>query len=160
MLACLALSSAVARAATTAGVPRAACRAAPQVTLTQVSSDPYKADMAEHATESEPDTYSNGSTIVSAFMVGEWMDIGWATSTDGGTTWQHGFLPITSFGGGSLGGEVFDPSVAYDPKAKLWLISALETGSVSVDTSPDGHPLVHAGGGGVGQRDRQGLGHL
>ncbi|MFD0327743.1 hypothetical protein ACFQZC_04635 [Streptacidiphilus monticola] len=66
--------------------------------LTQVSSDPYSDTQAQHATEVEPDTYSYGSTVVSAFQVGRVSgggasNIGWATSTDGGQTWTHGFMP-------------------------------------------------------------------
>src|SRR5215813_12123968 len=68
------------------------------VTLTQVSSDPFTNSTSQHATQVEPDTFSNGPTIVSAFQSGRFTDggssdIGFATSTDGGTTWTHGFLP-------------------------------------------------------------------
>src|SRR3954462_6115445 len=40
------------------------------VTLTQVSTDPYTDAQAQHHTEVEPDTFAFGSTIVSAFQVG------------------------------------------------------------------------------------------
>lgn len=40
------------------------------VALTQVSSDPYTDAQAQHRSEVEPDTYSFGTTIVSAFQVG------------------------------------------------------------------------------------------
>lgn len=58
------------------------------VPLTQISTDPYTNSTSQHATEVEPDTYSFGSTIVSAFQVGRFnnggaTNIGFATSTDG-----------------------------------------------------------------------------
>ncbi len=73
-------------------------------TLTQISSDPFTnttaADGAAvyHATQVEPDTFAFGSTIVTAFQTGRFndggaSDIGWATSTNGGKSWKHGFLP-------------------------------------------------------------------
>src|SRR5437764_5153571 len=66
-------------------------------TLLQVSSDSYTNSTSQHSTEVEPDSYSNGSTIVAATQVGRFADggvynIGWATSTDNGTTWKSGFL--------------------------------------------------------------------
>src|SRR5579884_634463 len=69
--------------------------------LVQVSSDPYTNTTSEHKTQVEPDTFSFGSTIVSAFQSGRFSDggasnIGWATSTDGGSTWHNGFLPGTT----------------------------------------------------------------
>src|SRR5437899_9626117 len=67
--------------------------------LFQISSDPYTNSTSQHQTEVEPDSYSNGSTIVSATQVGRFNDggasnIGWATSTDNGTTWHGGSCPI------------------------------------------------------------------
>jgi hypothetical protein len=99
-------------------------------TLTSLSSDPYTNSSSQHATEVEPDTFSAGSTIVSAFQVGRFFDggasnIGWARSTDGGGTWTKGFLPgITSVAGGSFA-RVSDPSVAYDASHNVWLIASL-----------------------------------
>src|SRR5690349_3004361 len=68
------------------------------VALTQISSDPFTNTSAQHATEVEPDTYVQGSTIVSAFQVGRVnnggaSDVGWSTSSDSGATWTSGFLP-------------------------------------------------------------------
>ena len=59
--------------------------------LQQVVSDPYTNSTSQHRTAVEPDTFAFGSTIVSAFQVGRFTNgcasnIGWATSTDGGTT--------------------------------------------------------------------------
>jgi hypothetical protein len=51
--------------------------------LTRVSSDPFTNTTSQHATELEPDTFSSGSTVVSAFQVGRFFsggatDIGFA----------------------------------------------------------------------------------
>ena len=61
--------------------------------LTLMSSDPYTIGPGQHATEVEPHMLANGSTIVAAFQTGRISpggatDIGWATSSDGGTTWR------------------------------------------------------------------------
>lgn len=100
--------------------------------LFQISSDPYTNSTSQHQTEVEPDSYSNGSTIVAATQVGRFNDggasnIGWATSTDNGTTWQGGFLPNTTVNATPPGtyDRVSDPSVAYDASHKLWMISSL-----------------------------------
>jgi hypothetical protein len=108
------------------------------VALTQVSSDPYTDSQAQHRTEVEPDTFSFGSTIVSTFQVGRVFgggssNIGFATSSDGGATWTHGFLPgITTNAGGPYG-QASDASVAYDARHNVWLISSLGIRSSSVD---------------------------
>src|SRR5256886_12559516 len=98
----------------------------------QLSSDPYTNTTSQHQTEVEPDSYSNGSTIVTAIQVGRFTDggasnIGWATSTDSGTTWKNGFLPSTTTFATAAGqyDRVSDPSVAYDAAHKLWMISSL-----------------------------------
>lgn len=108
---------------------------AAQPDVTQISADPYTAQNAprgEHATEVEPDTFAFGSTMVSAFQVGRVFnggatDIGWATSTNGGVSWQHGFLPDTSQEAMQPGPyfSVSDPSVAYDARDGVWIISWL-----------------------------------
>jgi hypothetical protein len=101
------------------------------VTLTEISSDPYASPTpGQHKTEVEPDTFANGSTIVSAFQMGRFFDggstdIGFATSSDGGATWTHGALPgVTTASGGSFD-RASDPSVAYDKKHGVWLVSSL-----------------------------------
>jgi hypothetical protein len=89
----------------------------------QLSSDPYTNSNSQHQTELEPGTYSYGSTIVTAFQAGRFIDaassnIGWATSLDSGATWQSGFLPgTTQFAGGTYT-RISDPSVAYDAAHK------------------------------------------
>src|SRR5437763_1231296 len=69
-----------------------------KVNLIQLSSDPYTNSTSQHKTEVEPDTFAFGSTIVSAFQVGRFFNggasnIGFATSTNGGSSFTSGFLP-------------------------------------------------------------------
>jgi hypothetical protein len=110
----------------------AAAPAVANVALTQVSSDPFTDTQAQHRTQVEPDTFSFGSTIVSAFQTGRVngggsSNIGWATSTNGGGTWTHGFLPGITANGVPPGrfGQVSDPAVAFDARHNVWLISSL-----------------------------------
>jgi len=100
--------------------------------LTQISSDPYTNLTSNHKTQVEPDTLAFGNTIVSTFQSGRFFDggasnIGWSTSTNGGETWTHGFLPGTTVYATPAGKypRVSDPSVAYDAKHKVWIISYL-----------------------------------
>ncbi|MBI4495295.1 MAG: exo-alpha-sialidase [Chloroflexi bacterium] len=118
-----ALALALALALTSALVALAA-------TLTQVSTDPYTNTTSQHRTEVEPDTFSFGTTIVSAFQVGRFTDggstnVGWATSTNGGGTWANGFLPGLTTAQGGTYARASDPSVAYDAAHNVWLISSL-----------------------------------
>ena len=100
--------------------------------LVQISSDPYTNSTSQHKTEVEPDTFSYGSTIVSAFQVGRFNDggasnVGWATSTNGGSTWTHGFLPGTTPYSTPTGsyGRLSDATVSYDAKYNTWIITSL-----------------------------------
>jgi hypothetical protein len=102
------------------------------VAIHQISSDPYTNPTSQHRTEVEPDTLSAGSTIVSAFQVGRFFNggasnIGFATSTDGGHTWTKGFLPATTVFATPAGtyARASDPTVAFDAKHGVWLISYL-----------------------------------
>ena len=120
-------------------VVAAAGSAGANVALTQISSDPFTNSSSQHATEVEPDTYSSGSTIVETQQTGRFFDggssdIGFATSTDGGATWTHGFLPgITQWFSGGTFQRVSDASVAFDAKHNVWLISSIPiTSSVTV----------------------------
>jgi hypothetical protein len=105
--------------------------------LTRLSTDPYTNASSQHATEVEPDSFAFGNTIVAAAQVGRFFDggasnIGFATSTNGGTSWTSGFLPgITVFAGGSFA-RVSDPSVAYDAAHNVWLVVSLPL-SAAVD---------------------------
>src|SRR5581483_10583696 len=111
------------------------------------SADPFANSTSQHATEVEPDTFAHGSTLVSAFQVGRFFnggatDIGFARSTDGGSTWSGGFLrglTATSGRPDSTGGgfeRVSDASVAFDARHHTWLVSSipLEPGSLVVPT--------------------------
>ena len=111
--------------------------ASSSVQLRQLSSDPYTNSSSQHKTEVEPDTYSFGSTIVTAFQAGRFYsgggssNIGWATSTNQGTTWKNGFLSgITVFAGGTYK-RASDPAVAYDAAHSAWLISSLALSTVN-----------------------------
>jgi len=114
-----------------------------QVQLNQVSSDPFTNTDSQHATEVEADTYSQGNTIVTAFQQGRFVngggssDIGWATSTDGGTTWQHGSLPgITSIEGSGPYDRATDPAVTFDVKHGIWMIATLPLSSSGQPVPP------------------------
>lgn len=119
-------------------------------TLVQLSSDPYTNTTSQHQTEVEPDSFAYGSTIVAATQVGRFSDggasnIGWATSTDSGATWQKGFLPATTTYSTPAGSydRLSDPTVTYDASHKRWIIANLAisgtTGvAVIVSLSSDG----------------------
>ena len=98
--------------------------------LFQLSSDPYTNSTSQHKTEVEPASYTYGSTIVATFQAGRFSDhgssnIGWATSSDGGVTWQQGFLTgTTQFAGGPYG-RITDPSVSYDAAHNTWIITMI-----------------------------------
>jgi hypothetical protein len=119
----------------TAAFATASPALAAQPGVTQVSADPYTpatAPTGQHATEVEPDTFAFGSTVVSAFQAGRVFnggatDIGFATSRNGGVSWTHGFLPGTSQEAMRPGPffSVSDPSVAYDARDGVWIISWL-----------------------------------
>jgi hypothetical protein len=123
---------------------------APAVTLTKVSADPFTVPPGQHATEVEPHVLANGSTQVAAFQTGRISPggataIGWATSTNGGTSWTHGYLPGLTIGNGNGPySAASDPAVAYDAKHGVWMIATLpisntsETPAVVVSRSTDG----------------------
>jgi hypothetical protein len=116
--------------------------------LSRISSDPFVNTTSQHATEVEPDTFANGSTVVAAFQVGRFFngggtDIGFSRSTDGGATWPtQGFLPgltATSGIGHTTGApfeRVSDASVAFDARHNVWLVSSipLEFNTLTVPT--------------------------
>src|SRR5512135_3754788 len=102
-----------------------------------ISTDPFTqatcaaSNTTNHHTEVEPDTFSNGSTIVATYQVGRVYDggacaIGFATSTNNGATWTTGLLPgLTKYSGGGAYDRATDPAVAYDAKYNVWMISSL-----------------------------------
>src|SRR6266550_3947672 len=102
----------------------------------QISSDPFTqatcaaSATTNHHTEVEPDTYSNGSTIVATFQVGRVSDggscdIGFATSTNNGGAWTNGLLPGTTVFEGGPYDRISDPAVAFDASHNTWLIASL-----------------------------------
>src|SRR5437660_1893173 len=143
------------------GLLVAAGSASANVPVTQVSSDPFTDTQAQHKTEVEPDTFTFGNTIVSAFQTGRVSgggssDIGFATSTDGGASFTQGFLPgITANVGNGPCGQASDAAVAFDLKHNVWLISSLGVNCpntpVFTSRSTDGglhwsNPITTAGG--------------
>ncbi len=145
-------------AAAVIAVAVSASPALANLALTMISSDPFTNGTSQHATQVEPDTFSFGNTIVSTFQSGRFTDggssdIGFATSTDGGATWTHGFLPgITPYvGSGGQGGggnfdRVSDPSVAFDARHNVWLISSLPLLSTNgADSEPLDGRRAHLG---------------
>jgi hypothetical protein len=118
-----------------------------RVSVVKLSTDTFTNPQSQHATEVEPDTYAFGSTIVTAFQVGRIYDggasdIGFATSIDGGVTWNNGFLPgITAYYKGGHFSAASDPSVTYDASHGVWLIASLglsSNNSLLVSSSADG----------------------
>src|SRR5512141_3127797 len=105
-------------------------------TAVVVASDPYTqatchaSALTNHHAEVEPDSFSNGSTIVAAYQVGRIYDggacaVGFSTSTDNGATWTSGLVPgLTKYTGGTFD-RVTDAAVAYDAQDNVWMISSL-----------------------------------
>ncbi len=104
----------------------------------QISSDPFTQSTCaasastNHHAEVEPDSFSNGSTIVAAFQVGRIFDggacaIGFATSTNNGASWVNGLLPQITKWTADPGpnDRATDAAVAYDAAHNSWLISSL-----------------------------------
>lgn len=98
----------------------------------RISADPFTNDSSQHATEVEPSAFARGNTIVAAFQAGRFFtygssDIAFATSFDGGVTWQNGTLPRTTKYASPAGifDSISDPSVAYDARHATWLVGGL-----------------------------------
>jgi hypothetical protein len=123
--------------ATALAVPASA-----NVALTKISADPFTNSDSQHATEVEPDTFSDHGTVVSAFQVGRFFDggasdIGWTRRGSTGST-SAGFLPdmtVHSTPANPLYERVSDATVAYDKRHSMWLISSIPlTATTSVPT--------------------------
>jgi hypothetical protein len=129
---------AVALAAVLAAV--AAVPATAAVPVTQISADPFTNSTSQHATEVEPDTFSDHGTTISTFQVGRFFnggasDIGWTRTDASGTTAD--FLPnLANESGNDNFERVSDASVAFDEAHSTWLISSipLEFTTLSVPT--------------------------
>ena len=106
----------------------------------QIGTDPFTqatchaSNTTNHHANVEPDSFSNGSTIVAAYQVGRIYDggacaTGFSTSTDNGATWTSGLLPgltkwTTTQGVGPFD-RATDAAVAYDAQDNVWMISSL-----------------------------------
>jgi hypothetical protein len=141
-----------------------------EVVSRQLSRDPG-GGFAQHETEVEPDSFSVGSTIVTAFQAGRFTDggaeqIGWATSANAGVTWRSGFLPDLTIYSSPAADRVAvsDPVVAFDAVHGFWLIASLGLASngteLLVSRSRDGvtwsRPVV-AGRGPAEDHDKEWL---
>ena len=119
----------VASLAFSAGIAHAA-------TSTDISTDPFTqatcaaSTTTNYHTEVEPDTFSFGSTIVAAYQVGRVFDggacaIGFATSTNNGSTWTTGLLPditkwTVSQGTGPMPAQRMPPSPMTRSTTRGW----------------------------------------
>jgi hypothetical protein len=116
---------------------------------------------SQHETAVEPDDVAWGSTVVAAFQLGRFSggaasNIGFATSSNAGRTWQRGVLPGVTVESNPAGTQTAasDPTVAYDSAHGVWLIGTLTlepgTSHVLVARSNDGlhwtTPVVAATG--------------
>src|SRR5690242_2801931 len=91
----------------------------------------HGSNTTNHQANVEPDSFSNGSTIVAAYQVGRIYDggacaIGFSTSTNNGASWTSGLLPgITKYTGGGTFDRATDAAVAFDAKHNTWIVSSL-----------------------------------
>jgi hypothetical protein len=100
--------------------------------LEVVSEDPYSNRDTYHPTEAEPDTATNGSTVVATFQVGRAYtcgasNIGWSVSRNAGRSWTDEMLPGTTVQATPPGRWIraTDPVVAYDAKHDTWLVEGM-----------------------------------
>jgi hypothetical protein len=103
----------------------------------QIATDPFTqatcaaSAATNHQANVEPDSFSNGSTIVATYQVGRIYDggacaIGFSTSTNNGASWTNGLLPgLTKYVGGGPFDRATDAAVAYDAQDNVWMISSL-----------------------------------
>ncbi len=112
------------------------------VALTNVINDSFANASSQHATAVEPDTFAFGGTTVTAAQVGRFFDggasdIAFATLDSTGSVVASGNLPgLTTFSTPPAPFDrVSDPSVAFDAKHGVWLVSSI--------------PLLNVAGGGV-----------
>lgn len=103
-----------------------------------IATDPFTqatchaSNTTNHHTIVEPDSFSNGSTIVAAYQVGRIFDggacaIGFATSTNNGATWTSGLLPSITKWTSPAGpyDRATDAAVAFDAAHNTWMVSSL-----------------------------------
>ncbi len=115
----------------------------------RLSRDPYRDADAQHETEVEPDSFTFGRATVATFQVGRRVDggatnIGFAVTTDDGSTWRSGLLPGLTEASVPPGQSerASDPAVAFDARHATWLISTLALGEgvtrLAINRSPNG----------------------
>jgi len=99
--------------------------------LVKLSTDKLTNPDSMHATELETSAASFHSTIVTSFEIarknshGGGADIGFAISTDAGSTWTSRYLSgLTTVRGGSAS-ATGNASIAYDAKHGVWIIETL-----------------------------------
>jgi hypothetical protein len=120
-----------------------------EVVSRRLSVDLSTNPLSQHETAVEPDSFSSGSTVVTAFQLGRFeqgaaSNIGTAVSNDAGRTWRRAVLPALTAESQPPGPELraSDPTVAYDAEHGVWLVGTLtiERGSshVLVSRSQDG----------------------
>jgi hypothetical protein len=109
-----------------------------------IAVDPFTNSTSQHKTIVEPDTYSFGQTIVAAaqwgrFYDGGASDIGVSVSANDGTSWTSQQLPGTTVYSTPAGpwARVSDPSVAYDARHNVWMVSSL-----ALDASVSGKAVI------------------
>jgi len=115
----------------------------------RLSRDPYTGPEAQHESQVEPDSLTIGSTTVATFQVGRRFsgaadNVGFAVSSDNGSTWRSGLLPGLTHASIPAGPNerASDPVVAYDGVNRVWLIATLalegQTTRLTVSRSTDG----------------------
>ena len=102
------------------------------VSVLIIAVDPFTNSTSQHKTIVEPDTFSFGSTIVAAAQWGRFndggaSDIGVSVSSNNGTSWTAQQLPGVTVYSTPAGpwARVSDPSVAYDARHNVWMVSSL-----------------------------------
>ena len=102
------------------------------VPLTQIIADPFTNSSSQHQTAVEPDTFAFGSRLVAVSQVGRFFNggasgIGFSTLDGSGNVVASGVLPGITFqnGNGGTFERVSDPTVAYDARRNVWLVSSI-----------------------------------
>jgi len=114
------------------------------VSVTIIAIDPFTNSTSQHKTIVEPDTFSFGSGIVAAAQWGRFndggaSDIGVSVSSNNGTSWTAQQLPGITVYSSPAGpyARVSDPSVAYDARHNVWMVSSL-----ALDASVSGVAVI------------------
>jgi hypothetical protein len=108
----------------------ASAASASESALARISRDPYTNPAAQHRVAVEPALVAHERTLLAAFQVGRFVgsgsdNIGWATSLDGGKSWQPGLLAQTTTMTGGAWPAVSLPVAAYDAKHATYLIAMM-----------------------------------